>query len=137
MEEKNKNLIQEIIILIQSYISMIGDTYKLLILETKLTGKSLISILVLSFFIAFLVASLWISLIFVGSVSLLMNGWSAVSVLLSVLLLHLVIMLSLFLLLKSHQKNIGFPATQEQLGLNKEKIDDTAKESNSEARIAD
>jgi uncharacterized membrane protein YqjE len=92
------------------------DHLRIIALETRLAGESLVNMIAASVALAVLVVSAWLMLVAIGVMLLVNGGVGIVVAMLLAVVINLGIAGLLFRLIRDTSRHLGFPATIRSLG---------------------
>jgi len=92
------------------------DHLRIIALETRLAGESLVNMIAASVALAVLVVSAWLMLVAIGVMVLVNGGMGIVVAMLMAVAVNLAIAFMLFRLVRDTSRHLGFPATIRSLG---------------------
>lgn len=107
--------IRTLIVLIPSLVSLFSNITTLVSIEARLAGKSILSIVVLSLFLASLLTTMWICILALAFVYL-VSLHISIMISLTILLLSNLILFCIIVLIIARKRNkLLFPMTRQQL----------------------
>ena len=92
------------------------DHLRIIALETRLAGESLVNMIAASVVLAVLVVSAWLMLVAIGVILLVNGGMAIVVAMLMAVVVNLGVAFVLFRLVRDTSRHLGFPATIRSLG---------------------
>ena len=104
------------------------DHLRIIALETRLAGESLINMIAASVALAVLVVSAWLLVVAIGVVLLVGSGVGIIFAMLLAAILNLVMAFFLYCTIRKMSPRLGFPATIRSLAGSKETSENPAKE---------
>lgn len=107
--------IMVIINLLRAYFKSFSNFGQLISLEARLAGKALNRIIFLVFLISLLLFSTWFSLLVILFLSILSLNFSPLTAAFVILICNLLLLITVFILIKIQRKNLYFSATRRQL----------------------
>jgi len=116
MEEKNKVSILKLAMdIFQNFFKLLGDLRKLANLEAQLARKSLVKIIILSFFLATIFTATWLCILGLIVATLMAYGFNLITAISIVTLINIfIIAVSVICILKL-KNDLSFHATRRQL----------------------
>jgi len=106
------------------------DHLRIISLETRLAGESLVNMIAASVVLAVLVVSAWLMLVAIGVMLLVDNGVVIIAAMLMAIAVNLIVAFLLFRVIQRMSHHLGFPATIRSLS-----DGDTSQQDTSQGRI--
>lgn len=118
MKEKKKlsvsKLILSLLTIVPAFLSLISKVTALVGIETRLAGKSLLVILVLTFVLGSVITTTWISLLAMLGYYLIIIHWNIISILLAMLVLNFIFIGLIIFIISRQKRNLTFPEIRRQ-----------------------